>query len=457
MALTVNPTLPVIAAQGVGGATAGLVLQPGTVVNAAVLKVADNLVQIAIANLTIDVLSEVPLQAGQSLQLAVSQTQNGIRLAIVGQGTGAATADAALVASNAPVNAAAPAASPNDPLTSLERIAVSVASESAAAQQQSLAPLFANLSAAAASNSLPPALQQAVMQVLAQQTGLDQTLTGNDIQNAVQKSGLFLEAELASGAVSSTAGVPDLKAALIVLRQTLATSLAATEDPAGTATQLADASAPGSEAAPTSMPKAASGASSGPSPALAPSLSPELEISDVQSAPGQLPLDKAALVVLGQALENAGPEGATARAVLNLAQATLQDIPQPAENVPATATPANGPGENVAARTSPQPPPPFRGALPSAQPVAASSLPSNASLATIANRLLNNTDVTNLGISSTASWVLGTTTAATMIDYLNGVAQGIVTSTNEAFVPDTAVLPTASSRTGPACSRTTSS
>lgn len=57
--------------------------------------------------------------------------------------------------------------------------------------------------------------------------------------------------------------------------------------------------------------------------------------------------------------------------------------------------------------------------------------------------LLNNTDVVNLGISSTTSWVLGTTTAATMVDYLNNIASSIVTATNEAFIPDTLVLPTA--------------
>ena len=48
------------------------------------------MVRIAIANLSIDVLSEVPLQAGQALQLAVSQNEGGIRLALVGQGAGAA-------------------------------------------------------------------------------------------------------------------------------------------------------------------------------------------------------------------------------------------------------------------------------------------------------------------------------------------------------------------------------
>ena len=63
------------------------------------------------------------------------------------------------------------------------------------------------------------------MQVLAQQTSLDQNLTGGDIQNAFQKSGIFLEASLASGSVPRASGVPDLKAALIVLRQTLVAAL----------------------------------------------------------------------------------------------------------------------------------------------------------------------------------------------------------------------------------------
>ena len=59
--------------------------------------------------------------------------------------------------------------------------------------------------------------------MLAQRTSLDQNLTGSEVKNAFQKSGLFLEASLASG--SPPAGVPDLKAALIVLRQTLLSSL----------------------------------------------------------------------------------------------------------------------------------------------------------------------------------------------------------------------------------------
>src|SRR5689334_13114898 len=177
MALSINPSLPVIAAQGVGSATDGVVLQPGMTIAAQVQSVlADNLVRIAIAGLSLDVLTEVALTPGQNLQLSVSQTRNGlVRLQIAGQGLvdqGAASADTTSVAPNAPVAAPAAAPSPNDPLSQLERIAVSVASENAVTQQQSLAPLFANLGAAATSDNLPPPLQTAIAEVLAQQTSL---------------------------------------------------------------------------------------------------------------------------------------------------------------------------------------------------------------------------------------------------------------------------------------------
>ena len=85
--------------------------------------------------------------------------------------------------------------------------------QTAVTQQGSLAPLFANLGVVASSGSLPPALQQAVAQVLAQRSSLDQNLTGGDIKNGFESSGLFLEASLASGSVSTASGTPDLKAA----------------------------------------------------------------------------------------------------------------------------------------------------------------------------------------------------------------------------------------------------
>src|SRR6185437_14409819 len=181
MAISINPSVPVIGAQAVGSATDGVVLQPGTVVSA---------------------------------QVQNELAENLVRLQIVGAGAGAAAGDAVTLAPNlapnAPVGPAANVAAASDPLTPLERIAVSVATESAATTQQSLAPLFANLNAAASANGLPPALQQVIANVLAQQTSLDPDLGGGDIQNAFQKSGLFLEASLASGTAPS-GSTPDLK------------------------------------------------------------------------------------------------------------------------------------------------------------------------------------------------------------------------------------------------------
>ena len=232
MAISINPVLPVLAAQEAGGVAPELVLQPGSVVNAQVLKVLSaDLVRIAIAGLSIDVATEVPLQQGQNLQLAVTQTKDGIRLAMVGQGGDAAghRRDAVTLSPDALADAAInrPAIlSPKSVLTPLERAAVSAAAQAAATEQDSLAPLFANLGAAVSASNLPPKLQAAIAQVLAQQTSLDQNLDGGDIKTAFQKSGIFLEASLAAGSVPAS-GVPDLKAALIVLRQTLQSALGA--------------------------------------------------------------------------------------------------------------------------------------------------------------------------------------------------------------------------------------
>src|SRR3954470_410137 len=272
MAISINPVLPVLAAQEVGGIAPELVLQAGSVVNAQGLKVLSaDLVRIAIASLSIDVASEIPLQQGQNLQLAVMQTKDGIRLAMVGQGgdAGGSSADAVTLSPDALVDAAGnrPAiVSPKSVLTPLERAAVAAAAQAAVTEQDSLAPLFANLGAAVSSSNLPPKLQAAIAQVLAQQTSLDQNLDGADIKTAFQKSGIFLEASLATGAVPSS-GVPDLKAALIVLRQTLQSALGADGTtampalPAAKQAGLQTAAAPGlpPELAPDRAPGLASG------------------------------------------------------------------------------------------------------------------------------------------------------------------------------------------------------
>jgi hypothetical protein len=418
MPISVNPIVPVITAQG---AVSGVVLQPGTVINAQVLKIlADNLVQIAIANLSIDVLSEVPLQAGQNLQLAVSQTPDGIRLAVVGQGaaapTGAAPADTVTLAPGAALTSAANAGAVANPpvsavpsvnaLTPLERSAVSAAVQTAVTQQGSLAPLFANLGVVASSGSLPPALQQAVAQVLAQRSSLDQNLTGSDVKNAFESSGLFLEASLASGSVSTASGIPDLKAALIVLRQTLLSSLGTADSPATAATAQPQSVVPQSAVPATADTTASNEAATLHATAVAttpaPSLSPEIEAPEIL-----LPQVASSAILL-----DTGAHAATAGAALNLLQEVLQENSQGnlqanlqgnlQANLPkalreidspslALAMPNDGRNDDVTVHTN-TPPPPFRGASPSAQPIASPSIAPGAPLATTVRHLLDDTD-----------------------------------------------------------------
>ncbi len=261
MSIAINPVFPVIAAQG---AAVDVVLQPGTTVEARVLKLLDaNLVRIAIANLTIEVLSEVPLQPGTDVRLAVSQTAQGVRLQVVPQGAGAAPSAPVPVADASPVDTvnvpqAAANAAAGRGLTNLEALAVSTAVQSAAARQGSLAPLFANLGVATTSAVLPQTLQQAAAQLLARRPSLDQTLTGDSLKAAFKASGLFLEQAFA-GASSQASAARDLKAALIVFRQTLST-------------WLADAPAP--EPSPLSLPPSAA-------PSLAPAGSPNPEVEEI--------------------------------------------------------------------------------------------------------------------------------------------------------------------------------
>ena len=422
MSISVSPIIPVIAAQS---AAPDLVLQPGSVVDAQVLQIlSDDLVRIAIANVSLDVLSEIPLVVGQALQLAVSQTETGIRLAVVGQGAPSAMpADAIAVPSNARVDASAKSlpstALANSALTPPERIALSSAAETAATRQQSLAPLFANLGAVAGSNDFPAKLQQAILQVLAQRTSLDPELTGTEVKNAFQKSGLFLEAALASESVAPGAGIPDLKAALLVLRQTLAAlgSAAPVEGatpievaPQPTAPAIVNATVTQAAVSPQSPdPKPVVVLPQPPelvptqSPGLVPSQSPEIDPAK-QSARAQ-----PQTLVHDDDLRDVLLPGASARIVLSAtpldrSPRALVSGAAPGVLEPTFSPPPSDVGVNSLPVASRQnytadvtfhtntPPPPFRGALPSAQPIAEPSITSGASLAITAHRLVGDTE-----------------------------------------------------------------
>ncbi len=413
MTIPINPIFPVIAAQG---AAAGVVLQPGAVIDAQVLKVlANDMVRIAIANLSIEVMSEIPLQPGQSLQLAVSQMPEGIRLAVVGQDgrppaaqPAAVVADAVTLAPDAPTGAAKPvAAAPTSTvqLTALEALAVSAAAQGAATRQAGLSQLFANLAAAAGSGGLPPALQQAAMQVLAQRPALHPALSGNDIKAAFQNSGLFFEKAMATGAFANTSSgaIPDLKAVLIVFRQLLSAQLGAgaapePEPPQGQASRpsMLDAASAGS---PSAAPDATSPAERPAPPLAGAPLPPDADAQEILLPQARVPVaddwpesdELVRATAPSIAASNMKVTAAATRMALNLMQEALGSS--------GAATPAAQPRAVAAgvvddadfAHTN-TPTPPVRGALPSAQPVALPTLPSGASISDMAHRLLQDVD-----------------------------------------------------------------
>lgn len=377
MPTPVTSIAPVRAASPLAdAATPDLVLQAGRVVDAKVVSVlADNLVRIAIANLSMDVMSEVALTPGQNLQLAVSKNGGDIRLAVMNGASEALpdqvtlTARAASLVESPPLAPSANAA--RNSLTPAERLAVSAASAEAATRQGSQAPLFANLAAVVTGSNLPAGLKQAVLDVLSQQTPLDAGLDGGDIKTAFQKSGLFLEASLARAAPSSGA-TPDLKAALLVLRQTLAT-LGSAALPAGATATPAPAQA-----------------TSGAAPAAVPSTEADI------AQPGETPRSVArAAAVLADAAAGASqaalPRTMTAGLAASLLQEMTQNLPRMLGNLPGS-NKAMPDGQLFEAASQATTPPPFRGALPASQAIASPSLAPNTPLAATVHRLLDDTD-----------------------------------------------------------------
>lgn len=462
MSIAINPIFPVIGAQGIAP---GVVLQPGTVIDATVLKVLDaNLVRIAIANLSIEVLSEVPLKAGQVLQLAVSQTEQGVKLAIVPQtsdGDGAPLAPTAAGTSSAPSaipvsdeaasapatnvapNIAAPKIAPQvdapidtraaRPLTNIEALVVSAVVQSAAAKQASLSPLFANLNVAATLQSLPPALQEAAAKLLAVRPELNTALTGGDVKAAFEKSGLFLEQSLATKAAAApsapqaaslagdTAEAPDLKAALIVFRQTVASWLGNAVE----SSPLASPSAPNStqpsaaseESAPhadASLPGAARATAQGgqtTSPSIVPPQTSGVEYDEIMLPQASISVGdehsgidpKIQIYAPSEPLPTATARATAANAGLSSLQEVLQAFPKGVRDAVAALLEAEGntprtglnnaPGARAAmSDTTDVPPPPFRGAATSAQRVAAPSLASDAEPTAVARHLVDDTD-----------------------------------------------------------------
>jgi flagellar hook-length control protein FliK len=255
-------------------------LRTGEVVEAQVLQSAGNAAKIAIGNTILEVLTQVALTPGATVKLAVSNSPQGLRLTLVGNPGDGASAGTAGGTSNSgtavspqtpPVlttsaTAAEVAASPDEsvpavtpsapavtaggtptnvtaatgtsdlqaPVPSLNPVAAATAAlaaavQTSAARQGGLGPLFADAGVAATIPVVPEPVRQAAERLLALQPALDETISAGDVKQALDRSGLFLEARLSAAAEGSAApagSVDDLKAALVVLRNVVKSWLA---------------------------------------------------------------------------------------------------------------------------------------------------------------------------------------------------------------------------------------
>lgn len=371
MSITITPVNPVSQAASTAQAAPDLVLTPGTVVDARVLAVRDaNMVRIAIEGLAIDVLSEVVLQPGTNVKLAVSQSGDGVRLAVVPQdqavaGSASATGGSVTVVSSAIVAQLKTAQSsaptlPNQVLpNAAESAAIAQAVQTAAPKQAGLSPLFANLPVIVASDGVPQPVQNAAAQLLTARPPLDTALTADELRQAFQKSGLLFESSLARGAMPT--GAPDLKAALVVFRQVLSNWLGQ----AG-ATTSATPQPSSSQSTTAETPRIAS-----------PPLAADVAVTDLaetivrQNAQG-------VTRELAPLLRDTG-----AQVLSELMNRSAASRPQQA-----VAIPTNGPADVRAG----EPAPPFRGAALSAQPIAQPSIDPDATPVSMGRQLLDQTD-----------------------------------------------------------------
>lgn len=310
--------------------------------------------------------------------------------------------------------AANPAISPDAPTR-----AVAVAAGRAAARQAGLAPLMADMVQAAAEPDVPRPVKAAIEQVLALRAQMDSQISGPEIRQALQRSGLFLEARLAAATPGDEASRPptgtltappkvtptptpdsDLKAALLVFREVVKTWMdrappTAAMAGAGTSSQAATAAA-----------STALFAGLGARQALAPSVDgPTPDPGEVAADPDEatparpLPTDVARPGLA---------KPATGWPSLSPAPSAVRPVPAPqasalpafgaivADDLPPSPLPARPPsaavmaygGAEVGAGAPSQTPPPYAGAPTHAQAAAQPGLPPGSDPRVIGHRLL---------------------------------------------------------------------
>jgi hypothetical protein len=233
--------------------------------------------------------------------------------------------------------------------------AVDTARTAAAVEQASLAPLFADLTETLSAPNLPAPIRAAIAQVLAQQLPADGPIAPEDVRQAIARSGLFLEADLAS---PGRPPPPDLKAALLTLRQALPAPAPPPPAQAQTPPQAQPAAPPVQAAPPSPQAPAPVALPDSPAPPAAQAQTPE--VLAAQASPAAPSAEPA------QAAATAAPPSALA--------ATPGQVPPPQ-------APAGGPTAPPAPRQAALPPglPPAAGP-PSVPPQAPAPLDAKAAL-----------------------------------------------------------------------------
>jgi hypothetical protein len=223
-------------------------LQPGEIIDALVVALLDSgVARLQVPDGTVDVRTAVPLTVGAKVRLAVNGTSAGLQLVVLTDGGAGRSPTPAAVVARQPADAlaragadvaagagfeasaveiavtgapAAAVAQPASPPATAAATTLAEAVQVAAARQGGLAPLLADLAQAASGGALPPSVAAAAARVLDLRVPLD-GLDAAALRQAFARSGLFLEAGLAAALPSGTAGMagPDLKAALLVLRE----------------------------------------------------------------------------------------------------------------------------------------------------------------------------------------------------------------------------------------------
>ncbi|MBO9558071.1 MAG: flagellar hook-length control protein FliK [Caulobacter sp.] len=345
---------------------------------------------------------------GAMLEQSGSQSQGDLaNLAkhTVGEGEAnlARVADAKAVAVGPEVQAETPAR------------AVTAAASRAAARQAGLAPLMADMVQAAAEPDTPRQVKAAIAQVMALSARMDGQISGPEIRQALQRSGLFLEARLASGdpvrrqqaptlsAPPKTVPTPtpnsDMKAALLVFREVVKTwaeglppmSAQAGAAPAGQPNAAAAAAAASTQLADRGTPQALTAATSA---SVSSSVDPAAVEPEVQGPPPEDGAPLPARPAIAGPIINAGwqpvrpnPTPPPLPAFGAIVAEDFPPTPLAATQIASAAALAYG-GPEAAPAPPSQTPPPYAGAPTHAQAAAQPGLPPGSGPHAVAQRLL---------------------------------------------------------------------